>query len=484
MEFIRMYEISIKKAALVNAASKYLVILFGIIFNAILARIVTPNEFGVVAVMTVFTNFFGVFADMGIGTAVVQDKGLSEHDINHIFSFTLYIGMLLSIAFMGLSILISCFYKNNIYTPLGSMLCVSILFSAFNMVPNALLLKEKKFVSISIRTVLACITSSIIAIVLANSGWGCYALVMQSILNNGVIFAWNYMSTRLKFIPQIDFSSIDKIKRYSGFQFLFSCVNYFSRNLDNLLVSKYMGESILGYYDKAYKLTLYPTNNLTHVITPVLHPILSDHQTNQKYIYDKYIEILKLLSLMGIFIMPVCFFCRTEIILLIFGDQWVESISCFGYLALSIWAQMLASSSGSIFQSLGNTKLLFVQGIITSGLTVLCILFGVISGDILFLSKLVALAYNINFLIVFYILISKGFKYRFLLFLKHFYKDGIILLCMMAEGFAMKYFLNLDSMTVYARFVIKGILFLTLYCIFLRLFNQHKLLLKYLHRKK
>ncbi len=479
-----MHEISIKKAVLINAASKYLVILFSIIFNAILARIVTPNEFGVVAVMTVFTNFFGVLADMGIGTAVVQDKALSEHDINHIFSFTIYIGMLLSIVFMGLSVLISCFYSNNIYIPLGSMLCVSILFSAFNMVPNALLLKEKKFVSISIRTVLACITSSIIAIVLANNGWGCYSLAMQSIINNGVVFVWNYMGTCLKFILKIDFNSINKIKRYSCFQFLFSCVNYFSRNLDNLLVSKFMGESILGYYDKAYKLTLYPTNNLTHVITPVLHPILSDHQTNQKFIYDKYVEILKFLSLLGIFIMPVCFFCRNEIILLIFGDQWIESISCFGYLALSIWAQMLASSSGSIFQSLGNTKLLFVQGLITSGLTVLCILFGVISGDILFLSKLVALAYNINFFIVFYILISKGFKYRFLPFLKYFCENAIILLCMMAEGFTMDFFLNLDSMNVCVRFVVKGILFLLLYCILLRLFNQHTLLLKYIHRKK
>src|SRR5699024_5105803 len=114
--------------------------------------------------------------------------------------------------------------------------CFSLLFSAFNMVPNALMLKEKRFVSVSIRTISACLTSSILATVLALNNWGCYALVLQSIVNNAVIFIWNYFSTRPQFTIKIDLKCINKIKSYSAFQFMFSCVNYFSRNLDNLLV--------------------------------------------------------------------------------------------------------------------------------------------------------------------------------------------------------------------------------------------------------
>ena len=98
-----MRGISIKKAALINAVSKYSVVIFSIIFNAILARIVTPDQFGIVAVITVFTNFFGVLADMGIGTAVIQNKELTEYDINHIFTFTIYIGFALGLIFVGVS---------------------------------------------------------------------------------------------------------------------------------------------------------------------------------------------------------------------------------------------------------------------------------------------------------------------------------------------------------------------------------------------
>lgn len=479
-----MRGISIKKAALINAVSKYSVVIFSIIFNAILARIVTPDQFGIVAVITVFTNFFGVLADMGIGTAVIQNKELTEYDINHIFTFTIYIGFALGLIFVGVSFLVSDFYENAIYIPLGGMLCFSLLFSAFNMVPNALMLKEKRFVSVSIRTISACLTSSILATVLALNNWGCYALVLQSIVNNAVIFIWNYFSTRPQFTIKIDLKCINKIKSYSAFQFMFSCVNYFSRNLDNLLVSRFMGDATLGYYDKAYKLTLYPTNNLTHVITPVLHPILSEYQSNKKYIYIKYLEVLRILSLLGILITPICFFCRNEIILIVFGDRWAKAIDCFGCLALSIWAQMLASSSGSIFQSIGKTKLLFKQGLITSGITIVCILIGVFSQNILLVSCLVAFAYNVNFFIVFYILIKYGFGYSFLSFLRSFRIDAAIFVCLLIEGILINVLLPYYKLNIVIGLMLKVILYLILYCVLVRLFGQHRLFINLIKRKR
>ena len=82
--------------------------------------------------------------------------------------------------------------------------------------------------------------------------------------------------------------------------------NYFARNADNLLVAKFMGDTQLGYYDKAYKLALYPEQNLTHVITPVIHPILSEYQDDKAYIYENYMKIVKILSLLGLFVVRIC----------------------------------------------------------------------------------------------------------------------------------------------------------------------------------
>ena len=81
--------VSLKKATIINASSKYTTVILGLLFSAVLSRLLSPEDYGIVAVVTVFTNFFSLFADMGIGTAVIQNKKLSDDDENRIFTFTL-----------------------------------------------------------------------------------------------------------------------------------------------------------------------------------------------------------------------------------------------------------------------------------------------------------------------------------------------------------------------------------------------------------
>lgn len=113
-------------------------------------------------------------------------------------------------------------------------------------------------------------------------------MVFDSILKSLFIFILCFRICKLKINKGYSYSSIKKIQNYSSFQFLFNFINYFTRNLDNILIGKFLGASTLGYYDKSYKLMLYPVQNLTNVITPVLHPVLSEYQ-NQKDIIMKHI---------------------------------------------------------------------------------------------------------------------------------------------------------------------------------------------------
>ena len=294
--------ISIKKAAFINAAANYSCVILQLGFSAILARILLPEDYGVIGVMTVFTTFFSVLANMGIGTAVIQNKELSDYDVSNIFTFNLYVAVGLSIIFAIFSVPLSKFYGNSVYIPIGCLLSVSLFFSTMNMVPNALLMKEKKFVRIGLRMITTTVVSSCIAIVLAKLGLKYYALAAQSIIQVMVNFIWNYSSTRIKLKIKCDFGSVKKIFSFSSYQFAFNVFNYFARNADNLLVAKFMGDTQLGYYDKAYKLALYPEQNLTHVITPVIHPILSEYQDDKAYIYENYMKIVKILSLLGLFV--------------------------------------------------------------------------------------------------------------------------------------------------------------------------------------
>lgn len=472
-----MGEISIKKAAFINAASRYSTIVLNLVFSAVLARLLTPEDYGIVAVTAVFTTFFTLFADMGIGAGVIQNKELAQDDISSIYTFTVRISFVLALAFMAFSVPMAWFYKDRVYVPVGMLLAVSLFFSAMNMVPNALLLKEKRFVAVGIRTVVVCILSGGVGILFALLGFKYYALVLQNIFNAVFIFIWNYVSTRPGVVRKICKESVGKIRSYSSFLFAFNIINYFSRNSDNLLISKFMGTASLGYYDKAYKLMCYPTQNLTHVITPVLHPILSEHQNDRNYIYEKYLHIIKLLSLCGIFIMTFCFFASDEIIRIMFGERWLPAIPCFKYMSISIWAQMITSSSGSIFQSLGDSRRMFISGTLNAALTVAAIVLGIAEGRIEAVARNVGIVYNFHFISTYIILVHFSFGMSCWKFLMSFLPDfGVLLFCV-AAGIAVNYCLyKFGAQGVLLSFSIKFCFIFMAYIISLFVFRQWKTL--------
>ncbi len=425
---------SIKKAVYINAAARYSTLFLGLLFSAVLARILTPEDYGIVAVTVVFTTFFSLLSDLGLGAGIIQNKELDQEDIGHIFAFSLRLALVLAGAFALFSIPMSYFYGNPVYVPVGILLAVSLFFNTMNVVPNALLLKQKEFKSVALRIFCACIVSGIAGIVLALIGLKFYALVAQSIINSAFIFGWNYLSTRPPIARRVRRESLDRIRSYSGFLFGFNLINYFARNTDNLLIGKVMGPAQLGHYDKAYKLMLYPVNNLTHVITPVLHPILSEHQTNKEYIYDKYRQVVKVLSLLGAFITPFCWFACSEIIRIMYGQQWLAAIPCLQWMSLAMWAQMILSSAGSIFQSVGDTKRLFLSGSINAVLVVAFIIAGLLEGSITAVARNVALAYNIQFVATFYILVHLSLGLRCRDFLKGLLPDLAVMAVVALSG--------------------------------------------------
>ena len=168
---------------------------------------------------------------------------------------------------------------------------------------------KKELVAIIIATLI----SSAITIYLALKGGSYYSLVFNTIFTSVMTFLCNRLSCNLRFKIRFEFESIKKIFNYSGFQFAFNMINYFSRNLDNLLSGKFLGIEQLGFYNKAYTIMLYPVNNLAGVISSVLHPFLADYKEILDKIYEKYIIIAKLFMDCGIYISVICFFCSNEI---------------------------------------------------------------------------------------------------------------------------------------------------------------------------
>lgn len=411
---------SFKIGIVYNFISKYSNIVLNLLITSILARLLTPNEFGVVGVVTVFVTFFNMLGDMGVGPAIIQNKKLSKTEVEDIFLITVVIGIMVSVIFSLFSNLIAIFYNNQVYVKIGKMLSIAIFFYIANIVPVSILYKQKRFKDIALGSIIINIVVGAIVIVLANTGFGYYTLVFQSILTSLLTFSYNTLLSKVKLSKRINFRAFKKIFNYSKFQFLFNIINYFSRNSDNMLIGKFIGVNALGFYDKAYKLMLYPVQNLTFVITPVLHPILSEYQNNKKIIMEIYIKLVKLLAILGGFFTIICFFGSKEIIWILYGEQWLESSKTFQILSVTIIFQMVASSSGVIFQSTGDVDKLFLSGWISAIINVTGILLGILIGKIEYVALGIAISFIVNFFQTFYILIKYVFKESYLDFLYNF----------------------------------------------------------------
>lgn len=416
---------SIVGAASIIAVGKYANLIFGIIANIVLARLLNADEYGIVAILTVFVNFFQMFTDMGFGAAVIQNKDLDDQDVNNIFSLTVYLGVVLMLVFMGVSNLITLIYNNSVLNILGKLISFALLFNTWNMIPNALLLKEKRFKLVGIRTMVASGVSYGVAIVLAFLGASYYSLVFQSICIALFTFVWNYVTVKPKFGLRPKKDSIEKVFGFSMSSFGYDILNYFSRNLDNLLAGRIMGTTALGYYNKAYQLTTYPNTYFTSIISSVLHPILSDFQNQLDIIYKKYMEILKLLMAASIYVSAVFFLCSEEIVIILYGRTWEETIPCFRILSFSIFLQMVTSSITNVFRSMNRMDLRLKSGMFYVPVQVVMIVLGTLSQDITILAAFVTISFAFRYLFEFYYLIKVGFGKK----MSEFFRENLPFYC-------------------------------------------------------
>lgn len=362
-----------------TAVAKYSGIFISLGVMAVLARLLTPDDFGVVAIATVFINFFNIFTNIGISSAIVQFKGLTRKEINEIYMFTIWSGIILSALFAGSSPFIASYYNDSRLFSITLCLALSLFFSSASIVPNALFLKDKDFRFIAWRTLAIQLITGILSIIAALMGFGLYTLLIQPILSSLLLYLISLKRYPQGFILSSGLSSLKKIWGYSVYQFLFNVMAYFIRNLDKILIGRYISMSGLGYYEKSYRLMSLPVQNLTYVVSPVLHPFLSDYQQSKEKLGKINERIVRFLAFIGFPLSIGLYFCADELILLFFGEQWIASIPAFKILALSCGLQIIMSSSGSFFQSNNDTRSLFICGMFTAIVTctgfIICILF-------------------------------------------------------------------------------------------------------------
>lgn len=441
-----------------------------IIISAILARILSPEEYGIVAVVNVFVLLFLMISTLGLGTALIQKLDISSQEIFSLFIISIPFGLIFSLLFAFSGNYIAKFYTNNAYIKITQLLSLSLFFNTINMVPYHLLLKNREFKKLGLASVTITFVTGILTITLALSGFSYYSLVYQSVFQAILNFITFYYFSRIKLYKKLKLNILIDIAKYSFFQFLFNILDFSAKNVDTLSIGKYLGPVRLGYYDRAYRL-LSTINSLTYIVNPVLHPVLSVHQKDPALIYNVLKKIFKILSIIGMPLSIFLFFNASEIIQILYGPQWAMSVPIFRYISAAVWLMMLLSITQSFFQVMGKTDFLFMYGLVNIIITCIAIFSSIfIFNSLVVLAKFLVLGYFIIFIFTYYLLIVKLFKGRVLEFIG-LLKSGIIIsLILIIILFLLDHFIN--SINIIYLFVCKSTVTIVLYLVLLKYLGE------------
>jgi PST family polysaccharide transporter len=319
----------------------------------VLARILDPKDFGLVAMVTAVTGVFGIFKDAGLAMVTVQRSTITNEEISTLFWLNMLLGLILGALSFAMAPILVMFYREPALFWVTAALATGFIFNAAGVQHSALLQRDMRFGTLSVVETLAQSASTILGIVMALSGYGYWALVAMTVIQPVVstVMVWSAMT----WVPGMPHRgvSVGAMVRFGGTTMLNGLVAYISFNLEKVLLGRFWGAEALGIYGRAFQLLTIPSENLNAATGGVLFAALSRLQDDtdrfKRYFLKSYSLILSLTLPSTI----ACVLFADDIILLVLGPKWKDVVLIFRLLAPTILVLALINPMYWLLISLG-----------------------------------------------------------------------------------------------------------------------------------
>jgi len=323
----------------------------------ILARVLSPKDFGLIGLAGAFTWFVPLFRDIGLNTAVVQSQELDNLKLSSVFWLQLCLSIFCTIITIILSPFAAIFFNEPRLQRIVMILSIGFTLIGLGALHEALLIKSLNFKAIAIRDIIADLIGGISGATCAFLGLGVWSLVIQTLAS---LFVRSVLLWQLeKWRPYLRLS-VTKIKPLIAFG-LFKTLQRFifviKDRFDYFLIGKFLGAEALGYYMIAFNFTRKPISQISIAILDVTFPALSQLQKELSRFRSAYLKIVKYISMIAFPAFTGILVMAPEIVLVIYGKKWELTIPIIR--VLSIWGiiNMIAQPAGSVFFALGKAKM-------------------------------------------------------------------------------------------------------------------------------
>jgi O-antigen/teichoic acid export membrane protein len=300
----------------------------------LLARLLGPEDFGLVALSSVFFAFMQVFLDQGFGQALVQRQTVEREHLDTAFWTNLGIGILLTVLTVAAAEQIAALFKEPDLVPIIRLLSLNFVFGGLNSVQDAILSRELNFKKLTIRSLISISIGGIVGIAMALQGFGVWSLVGQSLANGlaGVITLW----TATTWHPKFKFSTkhFKELFTYGINVVGINLLNFLNRRSDDFLIGYFLGSVALGYYSVAYRMLMITSQLMIGTIQKIAMPVFARLQHDPDRLRQAFYQAIQITSLFAFPVFIGLSILSPELIVLAFGEQWKSSIPVMQILSL------------------------------------------------------------------------------------------------------------------------------------------------------
>ena len=307
----------------------------GIIFGIFLARMLSPREFGLIGMITIFISVAQVFVDSGLSQSLISKQDCSTRDYSTIFWVNLAVGLFSYGIIWIAAPSIARFYGNPELVSLTRVTSLAIIIGSVTLIQQTILTKDVDFKTLTKSSVTGTLVSGIISILLAYFGFGVWSLVWRTIINQAVRSAvlWN----RNRWWPKL-YCSKSILKDHFAFGsniLVISIIAALYKNFYNLIIGKNYSEKVLGYYTIADQYSLMPSSTISSITNKVSYPVLSEMQNDNKRLKASINKLITIVMYISFVVMFGLAAVARPLFVIVLGEKWLPSVIMFQSLCLA-----------------------------------------------------------------------------------------------------------------------------------------------------
>ncbi len=338
-----------------KAGSQVFTQILRMVVALVLARMLTPEQWGLAAMVLVFSGFVIVFTDNALGTALIQRRRLTDDDRSTVFWASAAVGLLLAAIAIAFSGALASFYGEPEVRPLFAVLAISFFVSSLGTAQGALLVREMQFRKLELRQMAAALAAAVTGIAVAAGGYGAWAIVTQQLVDATVstVIVWFLIPWRPS--PRFSVESLRKLGGFAGNVFGENMLYQAGRNIANLATGRVLGAAALGTYALATNVILMPFSRIAAPLQQVFFPAFSQMQGDRPRMAQMWIRVTRLVAAFAMPALAGLVIVAPDFVQVVLGNRWHDATLVIQILAWAGLIQSLQTLSGEILLALNKS---------------------------------------------------------------------------------------------------------------------------------